>query len=167
MSRLNKAKWLRMRVERWNEKRYSTVMKWVSAWQKVEFPINPTLKTMMKSQDDFPVQRPGNSMWCFGYHQLTSVQKVVWCATNQLSIIGSDNGLSPRRHQAIIWTNDGILLIGPLRTKYSEIMIEIHTFSFKQMLFKMLCGKRRPFCPSLNVLKQLWSIFWHIHTSLC
>ena len=28
-----------------------------------------------------------------------------------LTIIRSDNGLSPSRHQAIIWTNAGILLI--------------------------------------------------------
>ena len=27
----------------------------------------------------------------------------------KLTIIGSDNGLSPGRHQAIIWTNVGIL----------------------------------------------------------
>ena len=27
------------------------------------------------------------------------------------NIIGSDNGLMPGRHQAIIWTNAGILLI--------------------------------------------------------
>ena len=32
---------------------------------------------------------------------------------SKLTIIGSDNGLAPDRHQAIIWTNDGILLIGP------------------------------------------------------
>ena len=44
---------------------------------------------------------------------------------NKLTIIGSDNGLSPRRRQAIIWTNDGILLIGPLGTNFSEILIEI------------------------------------------
>ena len=30
------------------------------------------------------------------------------------TIIVSVNGLSPGRHQAIIWTNAGILLIGPL-----------------------------------------------------
>ena len=35
----------------------------------------------------------------------------------KLTIIGSDNGLSPGR-QAIIQTNDGILLIGPLRNKF-------------------------------------------------
>ena len=39
----------------------------------------------------------------------------------KLTIIGSDNGLSPGRHQAIIWTNAGILLIEPLGTNFSEI----------------------------------------------
>ena len=33
---------------------------------------------------------------------------------SKLIIIGSDNGLSPDRHQAIIWTNAGILSIWPL-----------------------------------------------------
>ena len=47
---------------------------------------------------------------------------------NNLTIISSDNGLSPGRRQAIIWTNARILLIGPLGTKFSEILIEIHTF---------------------------------------
>ena len=42
--------------------------------------------------------------------------------------IGSDNSLSPDRHQAIIWTNIGILLIGPLGTNFSEILIEIYTW---------------------------------------
>ena len=37
--------------------------------------------------------------------------------------IGSDNGLSPGRRQAIIWTNVGILLIEPLGTNFSEILI--------------------------------------------
>ena len=43
----------------------------------------------------------------------------------KLTITGSDNGLSPGRRQAIIWTNAGILLIGPLGTNFSEILIEI------------------------------------------
>ena len=41
----------------------------------------------------------------------------------KLIIIGSDNGLSPGRRQAIIWTNAGILLIGPLGTNFIEILI--------------------------------------------
>ena len=60
--------------------------------------------------------------------------------------IGSDNGLSPGQRQAIIWTNDGIYLIGPLGTNFSEILIEILTFSFKEMYLKMSSGKWRPFC---------------------
>ena len=55
----------------------------------------------------------------------------------KLSIIGSDNGLSPGQRQAIIRTNAAILLIGPLGTNFSEIVIEIHTFSFKQIHLKM------------------------------
>ena len=39
--------------------------------------------------------------------------------------IGSDNGLLPGRRQAIIWTNAGILLIRPLGTNFSEILIKI------------------------------------------
>ena len=44
---------------------------------------------------------------------------------SKLTIIGSDNGLSPDRRRAIIWTNAGILLIGPLGTNFSEFLIEI------------------------------------------
>ena len=66
--------------------------------------------------------------------------------------IGSDNGLSPDRRQAIIWTNAGLLLIGPLGTNFSEILIEILTFSFKKMHLKVLFVKRRPFCLCLNIL---------------
>ena len=74
------------------------------------------------------------------------------CVSKQ-TIIGSDNGLSPGRRQAIIWTNAGILLIGPLGTKFNEILIEIQTFSFKKMHMKMSSAKWRAFCLSLNVLR--------------
>ena len=68
------------------------------------------------------------------------------------TISGLDNGLAPGRHQAITWTNAGILLIGPLGTKLNEILIKIHTFSFKKMHLKMSSGKCWPFCFGLNVL---------------
>ena len=74
------------------------------------------------------------------------------CVGN-LTIIGSDNGLSPSRRQAIIWTNAGILLFGPLATNFNDIFIEIHIFSFKKIHLKMSSGKLRPFCLGLNVLK--------------
>ena len=78
---------------------------------------------------------------------------------SKLTIIGSDNDLTPGWCQAIIWTNAGILLIWPLRTKFSEILMEIHTFSFKKMHLKMLSGKWRPFCLSLNVLTASTVLF--------
>ena len=73
---------------------------------------------------------------------------------SDLTIIGSDNGLSLGRRQAIILTNAGILLIGPRGTNFNAILIKIHPFSFKKIYFKMLSGKWRPFCLSLNVLKN-------------
>ena len=57
------------------------------------------------------------------------------CVSN-LTTIGSDNGLSPGRRQAIIRTNDGMLFIEPLGTNFNELLIEIHIFSFKKMHFK-------------------------------
>ena len=53
------------------------------------------------------------------------------------------------RHQAIIWTNAGILLIRRLGTNFSEILSEIHTFSLKKMSLKMSSAKWRQFCLGL------------------
>ena len=47
------------------------------------------------------------------------VQIIVWC-------------------QAIIWTNTGSLLNEPLGTNFNDKLIEILTFSFRKMHFKML-----------------------------
>ena len=70
---------------------------------------------------------------------------------SKLAIIGSDNGLSPGLWQVIIWNNAAILLTGPLGTSFVEILIEIHTFSFRKMLWKMASEKYRPFCLGRNV----------------
>ena len=45
---------------------------------------------------------------------LTHWGRVTHICVGKLTNIDSDNGLSPERRQAIIWTNVGILLIGPL-----------------------------------------------------
>ena len=71
---------------------------------------------------------------------------------SKLTIIGSDNGLSTGRRQAIIWTNAGILLIWTLGKNFSEILSEIPAFSFKKMHLKISSAKWRPFCLGLNVL---------------
>ena len=69
-----------------------------------------------------------------------------------LTIIGSDHGLSPGRRQAIIWTNAVILLIRTLGTNLSEILCEIHSFSFSKMHLKMSSATWRLFGLGLNEL---------------
>ena len=64
---------------------------------------------------------------------------------NNYSRIDSDNGLSPVRHQAIISTNHGLLLLEPLGTKLSEIWIKMKHFSHKKMHLKTLSAEWRPF----------------------
>ena len=83
---------------------------------------------------------------------LTHFGWVTYICVGKLTILASDNSLSPGRRQAIIWTNAGILLNGPSGTTFSEILIRIQTFSFKKMYLKMSSTKRRLFCLGLNVL---------------
>ena len=90
---------------------------------------------------------------------LTHWGRVTHICVGNLTIVGSDNGLSPGRRQAIIWTNAGILLIWPLWTNFSEILTEIHAFSFQKIHFKISSGKRRPFCLGLNVLTNEYTPF--------
>ena len=71
--------------------------------------------------------------------------RVTHICVSRLTITGSDNGLSPGRHQAIIWTIAGILLMGPLETNFREILNGNQTFSFKKMHLKMSSAKWRPF----------------------
>ena len=44
--------------------------------------------------------------------------------------IGSDNGLSRVWNQAIIWTNAGLLLIGPFGINFSAVWIKNHKAAF-------------------------------------
>ena len=67
---------------------------------------------------------------------------------------GSDNGLSPGRRQAIIWTIVGILLISPLGTNFCEMLIKINISSSKKMHLKMLSAKWWQFCLSFYVVKH-------------
>ena len=83
---------------------------------------------------------------------LTHWGRVTHICVGNLTIIGSDNGLSPSWRQAIIWTNAGILLIGSLATNFNKILIEVHAFSFKEMHLKMSSGKWPPSCLGLSVL---------------
>ena len=81
---------------------------------------------------------------------------------SKLSIIGSDNGLSPDRRQAIIWTNAGLLSIGPLRIYFNDNFFRIQQFSLKKMHVEMSSAKWRPSCIGLNVL-----IHWGLVAFIC
>ena len=84
-------------------------------------------------------------------YKLIEAEWRIYVRVNQ-PIIGSDNGLSPSQRQAIIWTNAGILLIRTFGTNFSEILSEIHTFSFKKIHLQISFAKWQPFCLSLSVL---------------
>ena len=97
-----------------------------------------------------------------------------------LAIIGSDNGLSLGRRQAIIWTSAVLLSTGTLEINSSQILFDIQFFSFKKIHLKMSSGKCRQFCVGLNVLTsticvtfvslrlKLYSSIWDIseHSSI-
>ena len=129
-----------------------------------------------QEEEDRGRERPSET-WCRGrqeteafarYRTLENIEFVTWLhqainslrpsdayiCVSKLTIIGSDNGLSPGRRQAIIWTNAGILLIRTLGTNFSEILGKIHSFSFKKMHLKISSAKGRLFSPGLNELTE-------------
>ena len=106
----------------------------------------------------------GYADFCTPWHNYASIRKdkatqqwpshrsrVTHICVGSLTIIGSDNDLSPSRLKAIDWTNVEILLIGLLGASFSDILIEIHIFSLKKMHLKIL-AKWLSFYLGLNVL---------------
>ena len=83
---------------------------------------------------------------------LTHWGRVMHICVSNLTIISSNNGLSPDWHQDIIWSNTGMLLIGPSGTNFSVIQNEIYTFALKKMHLILSSAKRQPFCLGLNML---------------
>ena len=99
---------------------------------------------------------------------LTHWGRVTHICVNKLTIIGSDNGLSPGRRQAIIRTNAGILLIW----HFSEILIEIWIFSFKKMhlknvVWKMATTFSRPQCVKWTTTSSEWLKYRRSSKFLC
>ena len=54
------------------------------------------------------------------------------------------------RRQGIIWTKAVVLLMWNLGTNFSDILSNIHTFSFKKIHLKTSSVKWCPFCLGLN-----------------
>ena len=85
---------------------------WVKEWQ------SPS--AVMPQRGPFLVIVIHRIVGNWSHFHITHLGRVTHICVSKLTIIGSDNGLSPERRQAIIWTNAGILLIGPLGTNFSE-----------------------------------------------
>ena len=91
--------------------------------------------------------------WCCGNSTILYLihwDRVTHIRLGKLTTMGWANGLSPGRRQTIVSTNAGIMLTEPLVTNFSEILSEIHAFSFRKMHSKMSSAKWRPFCLCLN-----------------
>ena len=85
---------------------------------------------------------------------LTHWGRVTHICVSNLAIIGSDNGLSPARCQAIIWTNAGISLIRPLGLQWnfnSNWSIFIQENAFENIVCEMASILSLPQC--VNTLR--------------
>ena len=115
--------------DQWSYSQYMYhVSRWPVAWrsQSIDsYCIGPVLKQYLAPAP----------------HRLTHWGRVTHICVSKVTIIGSDNGLSLGRRQAIIWSNAGILLIRPLGTNFSEILIGVQAFSFRKMKLKMSSAK--------------------------
>ena len=109
---------------------------------------------------------PDEPWYLFSYIHLAHWGRVTHICVSKLTIIDSDNGLSPCRRQAITWTNVGILLTGPPGTNSNEILIESHTFSFKENPFQIVVWKlaailSRPQCVhTILAMVQIMAWCW-------
>ena len=89
------------------------------------------------------------------HSNLTLLGRVTHICVAYLTTIASDNGLSPSRHQAIIWTNAGILLIRPIGTNFNfnrNSLIFIQENAFKDVICEKAAILSRPQC-----VKYFWN----------
>ena len=96
---------------------------------------------------------------------LTHWRRVTHICVNKLTIIGSDNGLSPGRRQAIIWTNAGIVN-WTLGNKLQWNLNRNLNIFMQLMQLKVSSGKWRPSCLGLNVLTNNGLVYWRIYACI-
>ena len=100
--------------------------------------------------------------WCHNV-LLTQWGRVTHICISKLNIIGSDNGLSPGRRQAIIWTNAGILLIRPLGINKLQwnLYISIQENALENIVWKMAAILSRPQCVKTMITYTWLGRYWH------
>ena len=102
-----------------------------------QYPIYPLKPILLSNQNiqiqglNYVLRVPTLFIICVGHagHMpiaLFHSGRVIHIWVSKLTIIGSDDSLSPGRHQAIIRPNCVILLVRPLGTNFNDILIEIY-----------------------------------------
>ena len=100
---------------------------------------------------------------------LTHYGRVTHICVSEIIIIGSDDGFSPGRRQAIIWTNAGVLLIGPLGIHFNGIVnrnqyIFIQKNALGNVVFEMASISSQPQCVKIKDPLILNPINSHMRT---
>ena len=96
-------------------------------------------------------------------NELTHWGRVTQICISKLTIIGSDNGLSPGWHQVIIWNNAGILLIGALGTSLSKILIKNQYIFIQENVFENDVWKMAAILSWHKCVKTcMWNLL-HLH----
>ena len=104
---------------------------WLHIWLLYEFLLSPRTVPL-------PCHRwwPWPSLFSVAGCRSTHWGQMTHICIGNMTRISSDNGLAPEQRQTIFWTNTGILLIGPLGTNFSEILIEIQAFFLNIYVWK-------------------------------
>ena len=95
--------------------------------------------------------------WIYHFQSSVKFIEAEWriYASMNYDNIGSDDGLSPGRCQAIIWANICLFSIRTLGTNFCEILIVIQIFSLKKVHVKIFHAKWWLFYIGFNVLSKV------------
>ena len=114
---------------RYRAPKYAKPLRWPNSLTH----IGVSVPHWAKSNEQSHTHKLSLKLLIHAKQELTHWGRVTQICVSKLTIIGSDNGLSPGRRQAIIWIHAGILLIRTSGTNFNEILIEIQTFWLKKI----------------------------------
>ena len=97
-----------------------------------------------------------------GASKMTSCHKTL----SALLHIVSDNGFLPVRRQGTIWTNAGLLLIGPWGTNFSEILIELLIIFIQESAFEYVVCEMAAILSPLQCAYHVFPMHYHIPCNL-
>ena len=129
---------------------------WTQSWQCDNSFTAVVIYIQKPACDEFLIENDGSDPYCFSYlhnigphgrDELTHLPLVWNIYVNGVSI-GSGNGLSPVRRQAITWTNPGLLRIEIL-VKFESEFCHFHS---RKCIWKYRMPQWWPFYPGVGGL---------------